>query len=152
MGNVLADPAHPGRILAGRLGWYSAPARFADWRGVGRVDLSTNPLVSAHYGGGAPISFRTANLKEIRHALESGDTLRVGLDYYALQGVCRDLVPLEILQREGRSLYAGRVSVYALDESGNRKSEVPVKQQGGKPVVQLDPAQKTLWYEIAVGR
>jgi len=108
-------------IALGRIGWYSVPVRFADWRGVGPVHLATNPIVSRHYAGGDPIAFRRERIEAIDRALATGDTLLVGLDYYALQGVVGDLVPREVLERDHVELLAGAVCVYrvVLQPDGN---------------------------------
>lgn len=43
---------------------------------------------------------------------------------------------------------AERVKVYALDEKGFRKTEVPVEEDKGKATFMIGPQYKTLWYEI----
>ncbi|HYR57708.1 MAG TPA: carbohydrate binding domain-containing protein [Chthoniobacteraceae bacterium] len=42
-----------------------------------------------------------------------------------------------------------KAKMWALDERGQRRTEIPVKASGGKTVVEIGPADKTLWYEIA---
>jgi hypothetical protein len=123
------------RIAAGEIGWYSAPVRFADWRGVGPVDLATNPLVSRYYNGGDPIAFRRDRFETIDRRLAGGDTLLVGLDYYALQGVVGDLVPEEILRREHVDLLAGGVCVYRVVLRGGDLTwdRVGEASEGAKP-------------------
>ncbi len=41
---------------------------------------------------------------------------------------------------------------WALDERGQRRAEVPVKASGGKVTIEIGPASRTLWYEIAVSQ
>lgn len=46
---------------------------------------------------------------------------------------------------------AGQVQAWALDERGQRKRPLEVRLEGGRPVVEIGPAYKTLWYEVEVG-
>lgn len=45
---------------------------------------------------------------------------------------------------------AGRVTVWALDERGQRREPVAVREVGGKATFDLGPAAKTLWYEAEI--
>ncbi len=45
---------------------------------------------------------------------------------------------------------AARVKVFALDERGDRKGEVPVGDAGGKAAFQIGESYQTLWYEIEI--
>lgn len=45
-----------------------------------------------------------------------------------------------------------RVTLYPLDESGNRREAIPVATRDGKAVLELGPKHKTLWYEAEVRR
>ena len=42
----------------------------------------------------------------------------------------------------------GAVKAWALDERGQRKSEIAVKTAEGRNVIEIGPESKTLWYEI----
>lgn len=42
----------------------------------------------------------------------------------------------------------GKLAVWALDEKGNRKQEVPVSANNGRLFFSIEPKWKTLWYEI----
>jgi len=44
----------------------------------------------------------------------------------------------------------GRVTIYPLDEAGNRRGPLRPGQQDGKAVVKIGPEQKTLWYEVVI--
>ncbi len=44
----------------------------------------------------------------------------------------------------------GRVHVWALDERGQRKEEVPVRKERGQTVVEIGARYRTLWYEVVV--
>ena len=53
----------------------------------------------------------------------------------------------------GRDLLAGgpaRVRFYPLDESGQRRAEVPVETSGGKTLLRLGPQHRTVWYEAEI--
>lgn len=45
---------------------------------------------------------------------------------------------------------AAKTRCWALDESGARKAAVPVRDAGGQAEVALDPAYRTVWYELDV--
>ena len=49
-------------------------------------------------------------------------------------------------------LPAARVSVWALDERGQRKSTVHVKDREGRATITIGPEHKTLWYEVELSR
>jgi hypothetical protein len=49
-------------------------------------------------------------------------------------------------------LAAERVTVYPLDEAGNRRAEVPVAPHNGKAMIVLEPSHKTVWYEVVVSQ
>ena len=43
---------------------------------------------------------------------------------------------------------SSRVKLFPLDESGNRRAEVPCVTSGGKAALALRPEHKTVWYEV----
>ena len=43
---------------------------------------------------------------------------------------------------------AARVTVYALDERGQRREKVAVQDAGGKATFDIGPDHKTIWYEV----
>ncbi len=45
---------------------------------------------------------------------------------------------------------AGRVRLYPLDESGNRRDEVRVKDEADQAVLTLSPKYRTVWYEAVI--
>lgn len=45
---------------------------------------------------------------------------------------------------------ADRVTVYALDQAGNRRGALKPSAQDGKALVRLGPEHKTLWYEVEI--
>jgi hypothetical protein len=98
--------------------WWKQEVRFSDWRGV-KCDYSTNAVVDWWYNGKHSKYFRQENIKEIEARLLSGDTLIVGLDYYALYGVSAQIMPREMLIRESNSLLSGKVITYKVHLDGN---------------------------------
>lgn len=48
------------------------------------------------------------------------------------------------------SVDSSNLHFYALDESGNRKTTIPVRSQSGKTVLKIGPEYKTIWYEIEI--
>jgi hypothetical protein len=67
-------------------------------------------------------------------------------DRWGTQPVLCEGIPAEIVM----PLAAGRVRLYALDESGNRRASVAVSEQEGKALLNLSPALKTVWYEAEI--
>ncbi len=92
-------------------------AQFSDWSNV-RVDYATNKYVANFYGSHAEY-YRPAQMPGFIARLNRGDTLRVGLDYYALS-VSSQIVPQEILMRFHSELATGRVLVFKVYASGGR--------------------------------
>ena len=45
-----------------------------------------------------------------------------------------------------------KVKFYALDESGDRKESIPVRNRSGKAILEIGPEHKTIWYEIEIVR
>ncbi len=45
---------------------------------------------------------------------------------------------------------ADRATFYPLDESGNRRGAVAVKNVEGKAVLVLDAKHRTVWYEVEI--
>lgn len=45
---------------------------------------------------------------------------------------------------------ARRVKFFALDESGNRKASIPLRNPAEKTVLEIGPQHKTIWYEIEI--
>jgi len=45
---------------------------------------------------------------------------------------------------------ADRVTLYSLDESGNRRGAVPVSEERGKTQLTLSPEHRTVWYEVDI--
>ena len=52
----------------------------------------------------------------------------------------------------GLPVKADRATFYPLDESGNRREAVPVKTLNGHASLPLSAEQKTIWYEVEIGR
>ncbi len=80
---------------------------------------------------------------ELEHLGGDRITLR---DRWGSQPVLCEGVPAEIVLPAA----AGRVKLYPLDQSGNRRPEVPCGQRRGKALLQLDPKHQTIWYEAEV--
>ena len=98
----------------GKLGWYSGYAWFSDWRDTEPVDYSTNKHVSNYYSRGEAKYLRARNTEEINWRLSIGDTLLIGIDYYALFSISRYLVPQEVLQQADPWIRMGDVYFYQI--------------------------------------
>lgn len=95
--------------------WYSREVWFSDWRGVERCDYVTNWMPYAWYSGDRTAKFlRVENMEEIEARLNAGDTLILGMDYYALTSISGPLVKSllgEMYDAIGGELGRGRVVV-----------------------------------------
>ena len=49
-----------------------------------------------------------------------------------------------------KNLSAQKVQLFALDESGNRKTELPVQTDNENAVISPDGSDQTIWYELIV--
>ena len=65
-----------------------------------------------------PGYFRLNKLDNIRIALTKSDII-VGIDYYALMGVCQGMIPYQILVKHQKELIQGKVFMYKLKLVGN---------------------------------
>lgn len=101
-----------------------------DFRSPGRVLIAATGLVK---NSGAEVE----KLGDDRITLRN----RWGNEPVLCEGVAADLL---------LPVAADRVTLYPLDESGNRRAAVPVSERGGKAMLQLSPAHKTLWYEAEI--
>jgi hypothetical protein len=70
--------------------WWNSEVFFSDWREAGIVDYSTNAIVSQWYSKKPTKYLREENIQEVLDKLNNGDTLIIGLDYYALFNISRE--------------------------------------------------------------
>jgi hypothetical protein len=85
----------------------------SNWQGI-ECDWATNMPTSTYYQKKAVGSFRTRNAEAFYKAIVKKGWLRVGIDYYALMGVCSGMIPPNILQNRQRQLIEGQVFVYTI--------------------------------------
>lgn len=77
-------------------------------------------------------------------AFWKGDILRLGQDWGSAPSIVEGIrAKIEV------PVASEKVKVWALDEVGNRRAEVPVSP-GEKSVIPLGPEFQTLWYEVEV--
>lgn len=76
------------------------------------MDYATNKNCSNHYNDGYAGWWRTDNREAPLTDLVRGSTISVGLDYYALMGVCEGMVPVSILEQIGSDLIQGKVFIF----------------------------------------
>jgi len=91
---------------------------FSDWRGA-TDDWSTNSPVTAYYSGKTCRYLRSHEINNIIDLLDKGDTLKVGIDYYAMFPISALYVPQEILRDFGKQLLAGKVFHFEIYKQGN---------------------------------
>jgi len=96
-------------LYANKGGWYKSEVFFSDWRNAGYVDYSTNAVVSWYYSGSLPEYLRTANYDKFIASINNGDTLKIGVDYYAFYGVSRKFFTDQFFADYGDRLRRGEV-------------------------------------------
>lgn len=98
--------------------WWNMEVDFSDWRGIGKVDYSTNMIVDWWYNGKGSKYYRYESMKEINERLDRGDTLTIGIDYYGLFPISSQFIPIPLLERYGIDLMNGKVIKCKLYASG----------------------------------
>jgi hypothetical protein len=99
--------------------WYAGYVAFADWRAVPACDFVTNVAPYIWYTNKEVYSYRPNDIKFFQEQLEKKQTLRVGIDYYALN-ISRNMVPQDILSRYGGYLAQGGVLVLEAKKEKNK--------------------------------
>ena len=92
----------------------------SDWSGV-KCDYATNAHVANYYGNKSR-NYRITRadyMEKFVADLRDKKSLTVGIDYYALYGVCRGIIPPSIIQKHGRELQAGKVFVFQVTLNNN---------------------------------
>ena len=82
--------------------------RFSKWT-ERQVDYSTNMPVTAYYAGGSPRYLRSHEWDGFLDRIGRGDTLTVGIDYYALFPISRSFLPEGLVQKHVKDLLNGKV-------------------------------------------
>lgn len=111
-------------IPFGCKGWYQGYAFHSDWRNK-ECDYSTNYYCCNYYNGGCKWYriekfgndlrvFEKQRLiipNEILNRIQQGDTIRIGIDKYALFSITGPMIPAEILKKVGNGLLNDKVYV-----------------------------------------
>ena len=97
--------------------WYSHEVVFSDWRNKGPFDYTTN-VVCSHWYCPEDTSkyFRKENTEEVFNRIKNGDTLRIGVDYYALFDISIQLQPA-FLYKYASELKEGKVLKVKLNKN-----------------------------------
>lgn len=93
--------------------WYKKEVFFSDWREQGKLDYSTNAVVSWFYSGSLPKYLRQEEFQEFHRRIANGDTLRIGVDYYAFN-MSRIYFNNEFFKTYGKPLSEGKVLRFLL--------------------------------------
>jgi hypothetical protein len=88
--------------------WFKQEVFFSDWRDTGEFDFSTNAVVTWFYSGKLPIYLRQENNGLYESMLDSGDTITVGIDYYAFN-MSRMFFTDTFFRQFGKDLANGKV-------------------------------------------
>ena len=107
--------------VLGRQGWYAPEVWFSDWRGKEPVDFSTNVAPTIYYTGKDCKGLRMEQFPEVKAGLERGDTLRWGVDYYALFNISSFYFTQDFFNLHARRLLNGEVfefKVFINQETG----------------------------------
>jgi len=83
----------------------------SDWEGI-ECDWATNSTSARYYSGKKVKRYRAKYYNEFVQDLVEKRKLTVGIDYYALMYVCKDIIPLQVIQEHGAELSQGKVFVY----------------------------------------
>jgi hypothetical protein len=86
---------------------------FGNWREVPPTDFVTNIPVHRWYSGFEAENFRPNLLDSLTARLNRGETVTVGVDYYALN-LSRSLLPEPFIQQYGDRLISGGVVRFKL--------------------------------------
>jgi hypothetical protein len=92
---------------------------FSDWKPAKDfpLDYSTNIVCYHQYSGRWCDIMRKDNYEDFRTRLERGDTLLIGMDYYALTGVSSFYFDRAWLVQQADSLMAGKVMVWQINKN-----------------------------------
>ena len=85
----------------------------SDWENK-KCDWATNSTIVEYYTGEKIGKYRVQYFQNFINDLVKKKELRVGIDYYALMYVCKDMIPVEILQYRQQQLRDGEVFVYTV--------------------------------------
>ena len=85
----------------------------SDWENK-KCDWATNATVYKYISGDSVRFYRTAYMQKFINELIEKKELSVGIDYYALMYVCKDMIPVKIIQERGAELSQGKVFVYTV--------------------------------------
>ena len=99
--------------------WYSAETGYSDWRGHPAYMFSTNAHVNAWYSGGHCFELKEKFMPLLVKKYNSGETITLGLDYYALrENYYREVIPNNITAAYKKELSEGKVIGIALNKNG----------------------------------
>ncbi len=99
--------------------WYSHVIYYNDWRGKPAVDLATNFLeITRYYTGHEAVLLRPAYESQIDSVLMTKDTVRIGVDSYALH-LSRWFFPKALVEENAAYLFNGGVMIVELVKRGN---------------------------------
>lgn len=76
--------------------------------------------MAAYYANKDVGFYRRLYFKDFVKDLIQKKQLRVGIDYYALYGVCADIVPADVLRAKFEDLKKGKVFVYNVSIGNQR--------------------------------
>ncbi|MBK7256261.1 MAG: hypothetical protein IPI01_00240 [Ignavibacteriae bacterium] len=103
--------------------WYSHVIYYNNWRGKPEVDLATNFIeITRYYTGHGAVLLRPAYAAQIDSVLLTKDTVRVGVDSYALH-MSKWFFPQAFVEQNAAYLFNGGVMVLELSRPGNGLEE-----------------------------
>ena len=95
-------------------------SQVSDWGQIDSCDYSTNRYCYWFYNRNKHVGyFRLSHIKQLEHDLVTKNSLIVGLDYYALMGTCRGMVPVGVINKYGHGLMNGKVYKFKIKLKNN---------------------------------
>jgi len=111
-------------------GWQGYNFLQSDWSKISDIDYATNKTAANYYDGGVEwyrfgsfkyfVQYKENNVKyyvpvEINKKLKKGETVRIGVDYYAMMPISAELLPASVRRLD---YWHGQVYVFTLEKHG----------------------------------
>lgn len=96
--------------------WYSKDVAYSDWRNAGQFDFATNQFPANWYSGGKALDFKDKFMPLFNKMIVEGRTVRIGLDYRALQDNYKEVLPRDLINKFAPYLERGEIVRLAINK------------------------------------